>query len=51
MGAFNINEYYGCLTCESADEHGNGCKNGLLFPVFLVMSNRRSYPKYKFQNK
>ena len=32
MGAFNINTYYGCSDCEAADEHGNGCKHGLLFP-------------------
>lgn len=24
MSAFNINEYYGCETCEAANEYGNG---------------------------
>lgn len=32
MGAFNINTYYGCASCEAADKYGNGCKHGLMFP-------------------
>lgn len=42
MAALNINEYYGCFSCEAADEHGNGCRHGLLFPVLLAMGNKRS---------
>lgn len=38
MSAFNINTYYGCEACEAANEYGNGCKHGLLFPVLLVMA-------------
>lgn len=51
MGAFNINLYYGCETCEAADEYGRGCKHGLLFPVLLVMANKRRCPNYKFLDK
>lgn len=42
MNAFDINTYYGCKTCEAADKYGNGCKHGLLFPVMLVMANKRN---------
>lgn len=35
MGAFNINTYYGCASCEAADKYGNGCKHGLMFPFYL----------------
>ena len=42
MAALNINEYYGCFSCEAADEHGNGCRHGLLFPVLLVMGKREA---------
>lgn len=45
MAALNINEYYGCFSCEAADEHG------LLFPVLLAMGNKRSCPNYKFKKK
>ena len=38
MSAFNINTYYGCETCEAANEYGNGYKHGLLFPVLLVIA-------------
>lgn len=48
---FEVNEYYGCFSCEAADEHGNGCRHGLLFPVLLVMGNKRSCPNYKFKKK
>lgn len=51
MSAFNINEYYGCRTCEAADKYGNGCKYDLLFPVLLIMGNQRQCPNYKFKNK
>ena len=51
MSAFNINEYYGCSTCEAADKYGNGCKHGLLFPVLLMMGNQRECPNYKYKNK
>lgn len=51
MSAFNINTYYGCETCEAADEYGNGCKHGLLFPVLLVIANKRECPNYRFQRK
>ena len=51
MSAFNINEYYGCKTCEAADEYGNGCRHGLLFPVLLAMSNQQECPNYRFKNK
>lgn len=42
MAALNINEYYGCFSCEAADEHGNGCRHGLLFPVLLAMETREA---------
>lgn len=51
MTALNINEYYCCLSCEAADEHGNGCRHGLLFPVLLAMENKRICPNYKFEEK
>lgn len=51
MAALNINEYYGCFSCVAADEHGNGCRYGLLFPVLLAMANKRSCPNYKFKKK
>lgn len=51
MSAFNINTYYGCETCEAAGEYGNGCKHGLLFPVLLVIANKRECPNYRFQRK
>lgn len=51
MSAFNINTYYGCETCEAADKYGNGCKHGLLFPVLLVIANKREFPNYRFQRK
>ena len=51
MGAFNINLYYGCETCEAADEYGRGCKYGLLFPVLLVMANKINCPNYKFSKQ
>lgn len=51
MTALNINEYYGCFSCEAADEKGNGCKYGLLFPVLLVISSKRNCPNYKFLKK
>lgn len=51
MGAFNINTYYGCASCEVADKYGNGCKHGLMFPVLLIMANAKECPNYKFKNK
>ena len=51
MGVLNINEYYGCKTCEAADKHGNGCKYGLLFPVLLAMGNQRECSNYRYKNK
>ena len=49
MAALTINEYYGCSTCKSASTiYGQGCKHGLLFPVVLIMSNRRNCPNYEF---
>lgn len=51
MAALNINEYYGCFSCEAADEYGNGCRYGLMFPVLLAMNNKRSCPNYKFTEK
>ena len=36
---------------EAADEYGNGCKHGLLFPVLLVIANKRECPNYRFQKK
>lgn len=51
MVALNINTYYGCSSCEAADEHGNGCKYGLMFPVLLAMTNASKCPNYKFLEK
>lgn len=52
MAALNINEYYGCFSCEAADEYENGCRHGgLLFPVLLAIGNKRSCPNYKFKEK
>ena len=51
MTALNINTYFGCKSCEAANEYGNGCKHGLLFPVLLTMSGKTKCPNYKFQNK
>lgn len=51
MAVLNINTYYSCETCEAADVYGNGCKNGLLFPVLLMISRETKCPKYKFKNK
>lgn len=51
MSVLNINTYYNCETCEAADVYGNGCKNGLLFPILLMMCGETICPKYKFKNK
>lgn len=51
MGYLNINSYYGCVTCEFADEYGNGCKQDLMLPVLLVMANQRECSYYKFKLK
>ncbi len=51
MGYLNINQYYGCETCENADEYGNGCKQDLLMPVLLVMTNQKQCTYYKFKRK
>lgn len=34
-----------------ADQYGNGCKQGLLLPLVLMMSGRKQCPKYNFKNK
>ena len=47
MAALNINTYFGCETCKTANEYGNGCKHGLLFPVLLIMAGKMKCPNYK----
>lgn len=52
MAALDINEYYGCKTCESAsDNYGRGCKQGLIYPVMLIIANARKCPSYKFDKQ
>ena len=49
MGVSCVQDIYRCETCKSAsDEYGRGCKHGLLFPLFLVMTNSRKCENYEF---
>lgn len=46
MAAVNINIMYRCDDCTYADEYGSSCRHGLLFPVLLLMANKRSCPNF-----
>lgn len=43
----NINWYIGCEDCTFADEYGRDCKHGALFPVLLLMANKRECPNFQ----
>lgn len=52
MGVACVQDIYRCDTCKSAsDEYGRGCKHGLLFPLFLVMTNSRKCENYEFDRE
>lgn len=48
MGIACVQDIYRCDTCKSADEYGRNCKNGMLFPLLLVMTNSRQCENYEF---
>lgn len=49
MVVYSIKDIYRCDHCKSSsDEYGRMCKHGALFPVILVMDNRRVCPNYEF---
>lgn len=48
MAALNINTLFRCETCAKADRYGNGCKEGLMYPVLLFMSGAKECNNYKF---
>ena len=37
----------GCEDCRFANEHGQGCKYGLLFPVLALMAGYERCPNFK----
>ena len=39
------------LSDRYANQYGNGCKQGLLYPIVLTMSGHKQCPDYKFENK
>ena len=43
----NINLHMGCEDCTFADAHGRDCKHGALFPVLLLMANKRECPNFQ----
>ena len=47
MSALNINMYMGCEDCTFADAYGRGCKHGALFPVLLLMANKKECPNFQ----
>ena len=44
-----IQDKYLCYQCKSAcDIHGRSCRNGLMFPVLLLMGGISKCPNYEF---
>lgn len=43
----NINWYIGCEDCTFADAYGRDCKHGALFPVLLLMANKKECPNFQ----
>lgn len=49
---FDIQGYYGCDHCRSAENHhGHNCKHGMLFPLLLIMANTKECPNYEFDRE
>lgn len=49
MSTACVQDIYKCATCKSAaDEHGRGCKYGLLFPLLLVITEQSNCNNYEF---
>ena len=49
---FDIQGYYGCDRCRSAENHhGHNCKHGMLFPLLLIMANAKECPNYEFDRE
>ena len=42
----NINLQIGCEDCRFANEHGQDCKHGLLFPVLALMAGYERCPNF-----
>lgn len=52
MSVACVQDIYKCDTCKSAsDEHGRGCKHGMLFPLLLLMTNSSKCVNYEFDAK
>jgi len=51
MAPINIQIKYNCENCRFADEYGNNCKHGLLFPVLLLMNRMETCPNWECLTK
>lgn len=52
MSVACVQDIYECDTCKSAsDEHGRGCKHGMLLPLLLLMTNSSKCVNYEFDAK
>lgn len=43
----NINWYIGCEDCTFADAYGRNCEHGALFPVLLLLANKKECPNFQ----
>lgn len=43
----NVNFQMGCEDCRFANEHGQDCKHGLLFPVLALMAGYDRCPNFE----
>ena len=49
MAIVTVQDIYRCDSCKAAsDELGRGCKNGMLFPLMLIMGNFTECMNYEF---
>ena len=47
----NINDLYHCGECRFANEYGQGCKHGILFPVALFMTGATQCPNFEYKTQ
>ena len=47
MVIHSINDLCGCIDCKNADKYGRNCKNGLMFPLVLVLHGCTKCPDFK----
>lgn len=47
MAAGSVNLLMGCEDCRKADAWGRGCKEGLLFPVMVLMAGYDRCPNFE----